>query len=132
MQKNNFTMAFWNNPPFCLFQCFRNTQWTDPLFKIKIFDADWLGRYIRIIYIWDILLLLSYESRDLSQADKKVTVLLSWANLQDDNYFQSKWSKLSFSVNIDVILRVAEIVTTGVFFSQLEINHMTHEPTSKN
>ena len=36
------------------------------------------------------LLLLAVGSRDLSQAEKRITVVTSWTNSENDNYFQSK------------------------------------------
>jgi hypothetical protein len=42
------------------------------------------------------ILQLTVGSRDLSQAEKNITVVTSRANSQNDNYFQSKLSMLSF------------------------------------
>ena len=40
-----------------------------------------------VIYIWVGFWLLAHFTRDLSQAEKKITVVTSWANAQNDNYF---------------------------------------------
>ena len=43
-----------------------------------------------VVYLCSSLLQLTVESRDLSQAEKKITVVTSWANSPNDNAFQSK------------------------------------------
>ena len=45
---------------------------------------------------------LSHLTRNLSQAEKTITVVT--CNWQNDNYFHSKWHLQSFWVEIDVIL----------------------------
>ena len=60
----------------------------------------------------------SYLKRDLSQAEKKINVVTSW------HLFHSKWSKLSFWVKIVVILSVAQLITTVIFFSAWDTSHV--------
>jgi hypothetical protein len=59
------------------------------------------------------LLQLTHESRDLSKAEGKNTVVISLENFQNDNGFHSKWSwvkKSSFG-------EFAQLVVTVIFFS---------------
>ena len=59
---------------------------------------------------------LSRLTRDISQTEKKINVVTSWANAQNDiHLFHSKWSKLLFWGKIHVIFSVAELVTTFIF-----------------
>ena len=60
---------------------------------------------------------LSHLTHDLSQAQKQIDDVTSWANAQNEKLFHSKWLKLSFWVKIVVILSVAHLVTTIVFLS---------------
>ena len=48
-----------------------------------------------MVYIRSSLLQLAVESRDLSQADPKITAVTNWSNSQDYNYFYSKWQLFS-------------------------------------
>ena len=70
-----------------------------------------------MVYICSNNWLLPVGSRDLSQAEKKATQ----ANLQNDNYFHSKWSKVVIlSENIFFSLSLLQ----ELFSSQLKINHV--------
>ena len=71
-------------------------------------------------HLWDMVLIfcvefwkLTHLTRDFSQAEKKITVVTSWAT----DKIHSKWLKLTFWVKIVVIFSVAHLVTTFISFS---------------
>ena len=50
-----------------------------------------LYKVTKLLYICVSFWLLAHESRDLPQAETKIILFKSWTNLQNDNYFHSKW-----------------------------------------
>ena len=62
---------------------------------------------------------LSHLPRDLSQDEKKINFVTRWANAQNDIYFTQKGWSCYFGVKIVVILSVAQLVTTVIFFLSL-------------
>ena len=99
----------------CTMQC-------SELFCIFV-NGNFLETWVKVVYMSSSFGLLAPESRDLSQAEKDC--LLSWANSQNDNYFHSKWPLV-------VVLSEFTQLSKQLFISQLEINHVTQEPTIKN
>ena len=45
----------------------------------------------KVVYMYSSLLQMAPGSCYLSQADKRIIVMQSWADSQDDNNFHSKW-----------------------------------------
>ena len=61
---------------------------------------------------------LSHLTSDLSQAEKKINVVTSWVNAQNDSYFTQNGRSCHFEWKyVVVILWVAQLVTTLIFFS---------------
>ena len=70
---------------------------------------------------------LSHLRRDLSQAEKKITVFIRWAtdkmttiSTQNDNFDHFEWNKCHF------------VHLLSLFSSQLEISHVLNGPTPEN
>ena len=75
--------------------------------------------------------LLAHLTRDLSQDEKKITVVTNWATdnmtcifTQNDNFDNFKWNSCHF-VHLLSLLQ-------HLFSSQLEISHVVNGPTAKN
>ena len=66
---------------------------------------------------------LSHSTRDLYQAEKKITVLYKLINWQNDNFNNFEWNTCNFVHLLSL--------KQHSFFSQLEMSHVLNGPTAK-
>jgi len=73
---------------------------------------------------------LAHSTRDSSQADKKINVVTSGADAQNDNYFTQIVKVVILRGNKCHFVKCSAC-NNSYFLSQLEISQVLNEPTAK-